>query len=221
MLNAHPQICLANEADLIPNLLGAGFKAADQLGLRDRIRFLSRYKRTVFGRRHLAALPPEAVRDFECRPGQLTFCETFESLLPTPGGVRIWGEKTLPLALYLPEVRVAYPNALCISLFRDPRAALLSLYRKRYHHGASGPVKLTKKAVSFFACQSMIWSEWARRARDARSEFGPDFVHELRFEDFVTGPEPALQQICLALGIGYDSSMLDKSPATIRRDGPA
>jgi hypothetical protein len=210
ILNAHPEIRLVNEPDLIPSLRMAGFGIWDRLNRSGRERFLQDYGNSTFGKRHLGTLPPERARQFAERVEDFGFREAFEFLLPRPDNVPVWGAKTLRLGFYLPDIRAMFPNALCISLIRDPRAAILSLYRKRRLRGADEQPRFERKTISFFAYNSLLWCEWIRTARQMQRDLGSSFVRELRFEDFVAEPKANVSSLCAALGVPQDPRMLDK-----------
>ena len=61
------------------------------------------------------------------------------------------------------------------------------------------------------------WVESIKRVRKFQSKVSVDQMIEVKYEDLVENPEPALTQICNFVGITYKSSMLDywKLPTTI------
>jgi hypothetical protein len=211
LLGAHPQVYLFDEPDIIQGMRSAGFTIQDRLSPDDRARLLKTWGvgYRCGGDRHLSTLAPEVISGFTSYKGDMSFREVYEWLLPKPEGVPVWGEKSLRNAFYVRDLHELYPNALFVHLVRDPRAVLLSYYRKR-HPGTQQPPR-QKKAMRFFAFRSFAWCAWLNAVKEVRELLGEDKVIQVRYEDLVTQPEVELRRICDALGLDFDPAMLDET----------
>lgn len=217
ILNSHSDISLVNEPEIISSLRRCGFRVVDCLSALERRQFLSVYANTYFGKRHLSSLSGECIKSFLQLPGNLSFAKCFESLLPKPRGHLVWGEKSLSLGFYLCDIVGIYPELIAVSMIRDPRAAILSLYRKRKLRAPAGQPKFTLKTFNFFLYQSVLWCEWVKEADAAKKLLGEERVYEVRFEDFLLEPERFARSLCSSIGVNFETRMLDKAN---RKDDP-
>jgi len=216
ILNSHSEISLVNEPEIISSLRRSGFSTGDHLNVADRARFLSDYRETHFGKHHLTTLPAERIESFLHDPGRFSFAECFEHLLPKPSHGVVWGDKSLSLVFYLKDVQAIYPQFFAISMLRDPRASILSLYRKRKLKSATGQPTFSFKTFEFFVYQSLLWCESMKEAQTAKDQL-PEHVYELRFEDFLLQASFFSEQLCRNIGVVFEPAMLEKAK---RKDDP-
>lgn len=209
VLGAHSQIHLVHEPELIRGLRTAGFTITDHLKRGNYAQLIEAISETKMCRRHLSTLPPEVLSAFVECPRDLSFREIYEFLLPVPEGVAVWGEKSIGNILYIRELRELYPSALFVYIVRDPRAALLSHYRKRFAHSANCQPVFGSKELKFFAHGAMRWLNWQNIVEDALRSLGQNVLIQVKYEDLVAEPLVELRRICDALGVDVEQGMLD------------
>lgn len=112
-----------------------------------------------------------------------------------------WAEKDPTYTLLLPFIGELFPDALYLHLVRDGHDVVAS-YRDRWGYRSAARVART---------------EWRRHVTAARAlRVGPtaERYHELRYEDLVTDPEPALRRALAFLGEDWDPAVLrfDEAP---------
>jgi hypothetical protein len=115
----------------------------------------------------------------------------------------------------VPQLLDWFPGAKVIHTFRDPRAAYVSMKRKRqnlgiWYRGARMPgVGLL---IDLYASMRVIVS-WHRNVRLYRRyvQRYPDQYLMVRFEDLISTPATVVRQECRFLGIDYGPAMLDQS----------
>jgi len=198
MLNAHPNISVMGELhffsqigqlrEMVPDLTAPGslerlFTLVKRV---EHYRFLPDAD-AVFGEVR-ARLEREAEPTYE-----LLFRYVLEEYARREGATR-FGEKTPDNVRYLPELVDIFPKAKIIHITRDPRAVVASAMKMP---GASTDVVV--HAVSWRA--DLVYGA---EFRDRKATY-----REVRYEDLVTDPEPALRGLCEFLGEDYVPSMLD------------
>jgi hypothetical protein len=195
MLDRHPQLAIPTESYFLPQLW-------DRHGERpDRKAFL-------------ADLPPLArLRDWgvtdadvaERLPADPSFPEAVQAIYRAYADARgkpRFGDKTPSYMQELDLLERAFPGARYVHLIRDGRDAALSF------------VGLTRKPTFNLARPRGIGGfavQWRREVEAAR-RFGRERLSgrycELRYEDLVADPEPALRKVCALIELGYDPGML-------------
>lgn len=209
LLNAHSQIRLVNEPHLIKDMRVAGYDFTSTLDATERrtlVRGLRRY--------HLDSLLPGRVESLVDRPGDMTFQEVYEALLPRPDEPFVWGEKSPGNLNYMVELAGLYPDGLFIFVMRDPRATLLSYYRKQM--AASDPHAIPGLLRwRYFVWQSIRWRTLISHSLASGHALGPDRFLIVRYEDLVRQPDAMLQALCGKLGVPYEPGMADP----VRREG--
>ena len=120
-------------------------------------------------------------------------------------------ESTPRNVFYIKEILDIFPEAMIINLVRDPRDILLSQkrkWRRSYLRAGGRPLKETIRVMTNYHpfTISKLW----KAAVGAADKFnGHKRVFILHYEDILTKPEEAVQNICSFLGIRYDDSLLD------------
>jgi hypothetical protein len=141
----------------------------------------------------------------------LTFKEVFEFLLPKPEGAPVWGEKSVGNVFYINELHQLYPNALFVHIIRDPRSTLLSHYRKKFARAVACEPSFDINGIRFFAQGAFLWKQWLDAVSNARASLGKHVVIQLRYQELVIKPETQLRRICKAIGIDFETDMLETS----------
>jgi hypothetical protein len=114
-----------------------------------------------------------------------------------------WGDKT---PMYMQNLRLLqrlFPDALYVHLIRDGRDAALSFLAMP--RGLMTETWMHPRTPAEFACQ---WRTEVAAARRLGRRVGSHYV-EVRYEDLVAEPEPALRRTCELAGLDYEPAMLD------------
>ena len=106
-----------------------------------------------------------------------------------------WGCKSTFMVDHIDEVLRRYPDARFVWLVRDPLDVAASA--KRAVFGPSMPYRMAR-----------LWLREQRCADAALARHGPAVVYLLRYEDLVTEPEGALNELCSFLGEPMHAGML-------------
>jgi hypothetical protein len=190
MLDAHPQLAIPAETHFVPDLI----KAARQ----DDATPESLHE-VVTQSRHWAdfGLDPsellERLRAID-PPNAGDAIRAFFSLYAEQQGKPRWGDKTPAYVMAMRRIQRALPEAGFIHLIRDGRDVALS----RADRAISVP-PVTKVA-----------QRWKKRITEARRDAPHlDRYLEVRYEDLVLDPEPALRRICEFAALPWDEAMLD------------
>jgi hypothetical protein len=193
MLDAHPQVAVPFETHFVPELIaavGAGAGPDDALAVitehrrwgdfgLDRDALLERL------RAHDRLAPGDAVRDF------------YLAYAATQGKPR-WGDKTPEYLEFMGQISKAVGEARFVHVIRDGRDVALSRIRWRQKRsGKTPPVRRMARR----------WKEAITVARKEARKV-PHYM-EIRYEDLVSEPEPALRRICEFAALDYDPAMLD------------
>lgn len=104
-------------------------------------------------------------------------------------------DKSCESVVYAQEYLSLLPDLLLLNVVRDPRAQVNSINRAIIHD-----------------FDSLLNAQRWVRAHDLATDLArryPDRVLTIRYEDFVSTPEPVLREVCGFLGIEYLDAMLD------------
>ena len=217
VLSAHSRIDMINEPDLFLGIRSSGFTVQDTFDAEKKSQLIDRMRKIRSCRRHLETLGQERVDRFLRYDDVLTCKEVFEFLLPRPEQAEVWGTKELLNLYFVPDILALYPNALIIHILRDPKAALLSAYRKRMAQGAEHVPPFCRESIAFFAYESLRWRAAMEAVESAKTKSAPTSLVEIRYEDFVRTPDQELRRLCAAIGLEYEPGMSD---ATHRSNDP-
>jgi len=190
MLDAHPRLVIPAETHFVPALIERARAGAATDDLVDEI--VAARGWTDFG------LDPDRLRERISgldRPDAAAILRAFYVLCAEREGKPRWGDKT---PIYVERMRLigrVLREARFVHLIRDGRDVALS--RRRRGMGAGKPIADTAE-------------RWRRRIvaarRQARRLRGRYL--ELRYEDLVAAPEPALRRVCELIELGFDPVML-------------
>jgi LPS sulfotransferase NodH len=176
MLRGSPSLAIPRESHFIPKALGAPTPA----GALDLI-LSSRQFATweidadlVRGATAGASTPAAVVR------------AAFEAYAREQGRPR-WGDKTPHYVNHIDALARAFGDAVFVHIVRDGREVADSLREQRW-----GPPTLLLAASA--------WRKGVTRGREAGERLGPSRYLELRYEELVAAPAPALTRVCEFLG---------------------
>jgi Sulfotransferase family len=106
-----------------------------------------------------------------------------------------YGDKTPGYVAHLPSIARLFPEAVFVHVIRDGRDVAASFLDVGWATSAEEAAR--------------HWALRVRRGRRAGRALGPRRYHELRYEELVADPEPALRGVCDAVGLAFDAAMLD------------
>lgn len=190
MLDAHPELAIPPETHFVPALIERGGAGATADDLVDEV--LGARGWGDFG------LEPSQLRESVKaldRPDPAAVLRAFYGLYAEGRGKPRWGDKT---PIYVKEMRTiagTLEEARFVHLIRDGRDVALS--RRKRGMGAGKPMADTAE-------------RWKRRIEGARRQakrLRGGYL-ELRYEDLVADPEPALRRICELIELPFDPAML-------------
>jgi hypothetical protein len=214
-ISQHPDIHLINEPEIIYGLRHAGFDTNNQIRLTKEV--LQNLGEIGHCRNHLEKLSSDFIESILGVEEPLSFKQAYESLLPIPQGLDVWGEKSLNNAFFTREISQLYPDALVINIVRDARSCLWSKYQKNkireqnQNSDLDQPHKsLQIPEVIFFAKHAAFWAAWQQTTKLQLTKYidQPNLIN-LRYEDFIDQPETYLKIICGKLGLSYHEDMID------------
>lgn len=184
MLNAHPNIFLANESKLLIDFLPDAESRQDSVALADALVAEAQARAVT-----RALSPSETTSEQDSDVAQL-----LRRLFGTAAfqrGKRRWGEKTAVAYRRLPAIVRAFPDACYIGVERDLVGMSTSYARINPKWGASGAL--------------VHWIDFKRSiARQGR-----DFpILLVDYESLVSTPERTLNEVCRFIGEDFDPAML-------------
>ncbi len=209
LLNAHSEIRLVLEPELIRGMLAAGLKFSEHANRKGYAGLLEKMRRIGLTRRHLDSLADEKLSEFINHSENLSFREIYEFLLPKPTGAKIWGEKSLGNSFHIGKLHEIYPNAAFVHIVRDPRAVLLSHYRKKFSASKPSQPRFGSEEIRFFAQGAMLWKRWNAAVEKGCQNMKDATFIQFRYRDIVGAPEKYLRLICGKLGVEFEPQMLE------------
>ena len=207
LLGAHEQIHVLNEPDLFMNMRSAGFSIDHRFSADDRRKLINFFRSKRSSNRYLESVDENKIKAFLNSTKEASFQETFESLVQTRNDKPYWGTKSLQNGYFIRDILTVYPRAIVIPIVRDPRAALLSTYRKRLAHSANCIPKFGREGIAFFSYEAMRWGAAMDVIHEARNDADRSALHKVRYESIVTNPESEIRSLCDAIQIPYDPEM--------------
>jgi hypothetical protein len=197
MLDAHPALTIPPETHFLAPLIQASGHLRFNADTAARLIVEGRHRRWAdFG------LDPDellarlrAIPDFNT-PDAL---RVFYRLYAEKQGKPRWGDKTPDYVRKMTKIQLALPEARFIHLIRDGRDAGLSHNARIVSRGVREPLPAADLAHR--------WVVRIEKAREVAARLTGYL--ELRYEDLVTDPEPALRKACELIELDYDPTMLD------------
>jgi hypothetical protein len=140
--------------------------------------------------------------------------EAFLRIYADRRGKAIIGEKTPAHLAYVETLLDWFPDGRVVHCLRDPRAVFVSELRRRSDRAVAFPYRqmaLVPALMQSFVLLQVVWA-WASAVNRHRtlSRRYPDRYRLVRFEDLVAAPEETLDDLCVFLGVGVESRMLDQ-----------
>lgn len=188
MLDAHPELAIPPETHFIPEILERGESGESGGGLVRAIAASRTWGDFGLDREALAARAGAGASAAEV-------IRAFFALYAEAQGKPRWGDKTPGYVKRMRPIAAGLPEARFVHLIRDGRDVALSRRAR-----GMGEEKTIEQVADL----------WTRRIENARRQ--AKRLHgrylELRYEDLVADPEPALRQICELVELDYDPAML-------------
>lgn len=136
------------------------------------------------------------------------------------GRAQVWGEKTPRHVFRIGDIKRAYPQARIIVCLRDPRGVVASYrdWKNRWfegqelddemRHRLKGEEDRVRKSYSLLI-QCLMWNSAVRSALSARTNYGGNAIHFLKFEDLLRDPGGTIERLCAWLGLPFQAELLD------------
>jgi hypothetical protein len=198
MLDAHPALAVGYDSHFIPRpieRLPAGFDPplTDEL-----VAQATGHRR--FGKLGLSADAVDAARRASSTYAE--FVSRLYDAFARLHGKPLAGEKSPGYCRHLPHLHGLFPWAKTIHLFRDGRDIALSVL-----DWGKGPRKLELAQREPVGACALWWRRDVLAARGYGARLGASLYREVRYEDLVAAPEPALREIARFLELPYDDRM--------------
>ena len=206
MLDAHPQLAVANDTHFIPRALRHTSKHLYRAALRgQQIELTDTLARNVREYHRFYRLGISSC-EFENAVNQsTTYRDLVVALFDAFAAQRnkpMAGEKTPDYIRYVPLLHEMFPTAKFIHIVRDGRDVALSLLN--WAQPDKGPGRLEWWPQDPIATSALWWK------RFAGVELEPgDWNTTIRYEDLLDGAEKALEKVAELLRLPFDSAMLE------------
>jgi hypothetical protein len=189
MLDAHPDLAIPPETHFIPKLIKACEEEDDP---HERVfELLTTHRRWPDYRLDTEELRVRLDRIQPLSAGEAL--RAFYRLYAERQGKPRWGDKTPSYVRKMRRVASALPEARFVHLLRDGRDVALSQTEVDF-----GPDRIPDAA-----------REWVKGVGKARRQARRVRYLEIRYEDLVADPEPALHRVCEFIELRWDPVMLD------------
>jgi hypothetical protein len=189
MLDAHPALVIPPETHFVPEVIEA---CEDGAGPDEIVEAMTSVRQ--WGDHGIE--PAEMLERLHGldRLDAATALRAFYAIHAERAGKPRWGDKTPIYVESMREIAGALPEACFIHLIRDGRDVALSRAARGFGRDQSG---------------RRAGERWRKRIRAARRQARHlDHYLELRYEDLVAEPEPALRKACELCELEYDPAML-------------
>jgi Sulfotransferase family len=197
MLDAHPELAIPAETHFVPDLLERGRAGPEELV--DAI--VGARTWGDFGLQAEALRAEVAAADAR---GPADVLRAFYGLCARERGKPRWGDKTPGYVKRMGAIAAGLGEARFVHLIRDGRDVALS--RRARGMGATKPIGEVAR----------LWQRRIENARRQARRLRGRYL-ELRYEDLVADPEPALRRVCELIELGYDPAMLSHDKTAARR----
>jgi Sulfotransferase family len=221
MLDAHPQLAVANDTHFIPRALEAVRPGSleDEDALFD-ASILPELISWVRGYYRFARLGLDETSFAQAAVSARSYRE-FVSLLygqlARQHGKELGGEKTPDYVRHLPLLHRLFPWARSVHIIRDGRDVALSIVEWACRDGRPrGPAKLALWSEQPVAMCALWWRWQVRLGRQSRSVLPPGAYHEVRYEALVEDAEGVLRSVVSFLGLPFSNRMLSFNEGKVR-----
>ena len=157
----------------------------------------------AFGVSGLDAAAIESKVMSECRNGS-DFLRIVMDEIAAKQGVDRWVDSTPTNIPHMPRIARDFPDAQFVHIVRDPRDVALSLDKRHW----SRPLPWDRNRSLLAA--GLYWEWIVRKGRKFGAALGSRY-REIRYEELVSQPEPALQRIGEFLGHDLDYGRIQAS----------
>jgi hypothetical protein len=205
IVNAHPQIAVTPEMDWITD----SFRTPRWLGPEGRLipeQVASLIKHKRFRQLEFSQAEFQDLLGAGEVVPYVTFLNCLFALYGRKKGKCLVGSKTPPYVLRIRTLHEVWPRARFVHLIRDGRDVCLSVLNWNHADRTAGVfASWSEDPVSTTA----LW--WERKVRQGRQQgkaLGPDFYHEIRYEDLVAHPADECAKLCAFLRVPLDGAML-------------
>ncbi len=208
MLDAHGQLAVPFETQLLPELLEAQDGGSDGPALAELLVTHRRWPDFGLDADEMRATFA-AVEPFDLAQAMRGFYRAYARSQDKPR----WGDKSPGYALHVPRIAALLPEAHFVHLIRDGRDVRLSQLKRGSNHPTA-------------AKHARRWRKRVRAAQRAGAELPGRYI-EVRYESLIAEPEPELRRICELVGLDFDPAMLtyheraEERLGEIARDLPA
>ncbi len=188
MLDAHGQLALPFETQLLPELIDAQKAGATPEELATHLVTHRRWPDFGLDAGEMQA-SFVAVEPFDLGEAMRRFYFAYAHAQGKPR----WGDKSPGYALHIRRIAAVLPEAHFVHLIRDGRDVRLSQLRRGTDH--PNAAKHARR--------------WKRRVKKGRRQGGKvEHYMEVRYESLIADPEPELRRICEFVGLDFDPAML-------------
>ncbi len=136
---------------------------------------------------------------------QTEFVEHFAAEAARRSGKPVWAEKTPSNVLRFGFVRRRFPRAKLVHVIRDGRDVVCSLRRQPFS-------KVDDASWNSAAAARRCALQWRTHVIAGLRFRGDPAYHEVRYEDLVRDPEPALRALLAFLGLPWSDTLLTPAP---------
>lgn len=221
MLDAHPQLAVANDTHFIPRALEAVrprvLEDDGALGDASMLPELVSWVRGYYRFARMGLDEPSFQQAAVSAHSYREFVSLLYGQLARKRGKELGGEKTPDYVRHLPLLHRLFPWARIIHIIRDGRDVALSIMEWARRNGRQkGPAKLALWREQPIAACALWWRWQVRSGRRARSALPEDAYHEVRYEALVADPEGALRSVVSILGLPFSDRMLSFNDGKVR-----
>ena len=223
MLDAHPQLAVANDTHFIPRALEAVLpRSSEDETASSNASVLPELVSWVRGYYRSARLGLDD-ESFQQAAVDAHSYREFVSLLygqfARKHGKELGGEKTPDYVRHLPLLHRLFPWARSVHLIRDGRDVALSIVEWACRDGRQkGPAKLALWREEPVATSALWWEWQVRSGRRSRSVLPPGTYLEVRYETLVADPEATLRSVVNFLGLPFSGRMLSFNDGKVRHE---
>jgi sulfotransferase family protein len=223
MLDAHPQLAVANDTHFIPRALEAVQSGSldddDALADASSLPKLVAWVRSYYRFARLGLDEASFAQATACARSYREFVSLLYGQLARKHGKELGGEKTPDYVRHLPLLHRLFPWARSVHIIRDGRDVALSILEWACRGGRQkGPAKLALWREEPVATCALWWRWQVRLGRRSRSVLPPDIYQEVRYEALVDDPEAILRSVVAFLGLPFSDRMLSFNDGKVRHE---
>lgn len=201
MLDAHPQLAVANDTHFIPKAI-AGIADGDIPLTHELVERAIGYHRF-----HRLGIDDELARTLATgAESYARFVGALYGAFASAHGKTKGGEKTPDYVRSIPLLDRLFPWSRFVHIVRDGRDVALSALE--WANEGKGPGRFELWAAQPVAVCALWWRREVEPGARAGRSMGPERYREILYERLAAHPEPALRGLCSFLGLPYDVAMV-------------